>query len=459
MDLGQLSFKQLPPSKEKITDPKEIAKVYTRWRWRMFIGMYLGYMVFYFTRKNIAPALPLFGEKLALDIVQLGILSTVFYIVYGIGKFVSGLLADRSNIRTFMAFGLLCASIIHLFYGYLTSLYALVFFWGLNGAFQSMGFPPVAKALVHWFCPNERATKWALWSSSHTAGTFGIGILIAWILSMYSKGLLDWRAIFYIPGAIGVVTSLVMLVMLRDRPVSMGLPPIDKYKNVSYPVEKTKEDVSHCKILKKYVFTNPYLWALCFSYIFVYLIRFGTLDWATKFMYDVKGISEVKVALFWSLMPLGGIAGGIVAGYLADKVWGGRCAPCNVLYLILLIFSIWGFYVYAGPDNYFATGFYLLAIGFFVDGPQVLVGGVQVSRITVKEAVATACGLSGWFGYIGAAFSGVGLAYITKVYGWGGMYGACMISCVIAGGLMAITWNKEKEDHYNHKKKHAKCCS
>jgi len=34
-----------------------------------------------------------------------------------------------------------------------------------------------------------------------------------------------------------------------------------------------------------------------------------------------------------------------------------------------------------------------------------------------------------------------------------------MISCVIAGGLMAITWNKEKEDHYNHKKKHAKCCS
>jgi len=458
MNLGQLRFKEIPPAKEQIQDPKEIAKTYTRWRWRMFIGMYLGYMVFYFTRKNIAAALPLFSEKLGLDIIQLGILGTIFYVVYGVGKFVSGLLADKSNVRVFMAFGLLCASIIHLFYGYLTSLYTLMFFWGLNGAFQSMGFPPVAKALVHWFSPSERATKWTLWSSSHTAGTFCIGILIAWLLSLYSKGLLDWRAIFYIPGMIGVITSLVLLVMLRDRPVSLGLPPIEKYKNSSLPVEKEKTEVSHWFILKKYVFKNPYLWALCFSYIFVYIVRFGTLDWATKFMYDVRGISAVKVAFFWSLMPLGGIFGGIVAGFLADKIWHGRCAPINIVYFVFLIFCIWGFYKYAGPNHYLLTGFFLLAIGFFVDGPQNLIGGVQVSRITVKEAVATACGLSGWFGYIGAAISGVGLAWVTENYGWGGMYASCILSCIIAAGLMAITWNKEKEDTKNYRNRERTCC-
>ena len=106
----------------------------------MFLGMYIGYTIFYFTRKNISPALPLISDKLDIDLVQLGILSSVFYVVYGIGKFISGLFADRANIRMFMAIGLFLASFIHLFIGFLDSLFLIVFFWGLNGAFQSYGF-------------------------------------------------------------------------------------------------------------------------------------------------------------------------------------------------------------------------------------------------------------------------------------------------------------------------------
>ena len=124
-------FKQIPPSIDKVSD-ELIPKKFKYWRWRMFIGMYLGYTIFYFTRKNISPALPLISDKLDIDIIQLGILSSVFYIVYGIGKFISGMFADRANIRMFMAIGLFLASIIHLFIGFLDSLYFIVFIWGLN---------------------------------------------------------------------------------------------------------------------------------------------------------------------------------------------------------------------------------------------------------------------------------------------------------------------------------------
>ena len=71
-------------------------------------------------------------KNLDIDLVQLGILSSVFYVVYGIGKFISGLFADRANIRMFMAIGLFLASIIHLFIGFLDSLFLIVFFWGLT---------------------------------------------------------------------------------------------------------------------------------------------------------------------------------------------------------------------------------------------------------------------------------------------------------------------------------------
>ena len=434
---------QVLPSKDKIPEHL-VSKKYKHWRRRMFIGMYIGYTIFYFTRKNISPALPLISEKLDIDIIQLGILSSVFYVVYGIGKFISGLLADRANIRMFMAIGLFLASLIHLFIGFLDSLYLIVFFWGLNGAFQSMGFPPIAKGLVHWFSPRERATKWTILSSSHTAGTFGIGLLVAGIINLYNKGVVGWEAVFYVPGIIGCLTAIFLFITLRDRPVSLGLPPIEDHKNERPIVELIEKSKSHWELLKKHIFTNKYIWLLSLANMFIYIIRFGTLDWATIFLYDIKGIDQVQVAIFWTLMPLAGIPGGIVAGYLADKFWNGRCVPINVIYLVLLTFSIVVFYFYSGPNNIILTGVFLLLIGFLIDGPQNLISGVQASRVTVKQAISAACGMTGFFGYVGATFSGIGLAYITESFGWMAMYGVCALSSVLCLILVLMTYKKEK---------------
>jgi len=434
---------QVLPSKDKIPEHL-VSKKYKHWRWRMFIGMYIGYTIFYFTRKNISPALPLISEKLDIDIIQLGILSSVFYVVYGIGKFISGLLADRANIRMFMAIGLFLASLIHLFIGFLDSLYLIVFFWGLNGAFQSMGFPPIAKGLVHWFSPRERATKWTILSSSHTAGTFGVGLLVAGIINLYNKGVVGWEAVFYVPGIIGCLTAIFLFITLRDRPVSLGLPPIEDHKNERPIVELIEKSKSHWELLKKHIFTNKYIWLLSLANMFIYIIRFGTLDWATIFLYDIKGIDQVQVAIFWTLMPLAGIPGGIVAGYLADKFWNGRCVPINVIYLVLLTFSIVVFYFYSGPNNIILTGVFLLLIGFLIDGPQNLISGVQASRVTVKQAISAACGMTGFFGYVGATFSGIGLAYITESFGWMAMYGVCALSSVLCLILVLMTYKKEK---------------
>ena len=436
------SLKQIEPAKNKIPEDL-IPKTFKQYRWRMFIGMYIGYTMFYFTRKNISPALPLISDKLHIDLIQLGILSSVFYIVYGVGKFISGMIADRANIRTFMAIGLFSASIIHLFIGYLNSLYLVVFFWGLNGAFQSMGFPPIAKGIVHWFSPNERATKWTILSSSHTAGTFGVGLLVAAIINLYNKGIVGWEAIFYVPGIMGCITAIYLFISLRDRPVSLGLPTIEEYRNDRPVVELTESNYTHWEILKKYIFTNRYMWLLSFANMFVYIIRFGTLDWSAKFLYDIKGIGQVSVAMLWTLIPLAGIPGGIVAGYLADRFWNGRCTPINVIYLTLLTFSIIGFYMFSGPNNIFLTGLFLLLMGFLIDGPQNLISGVQASRVTVKEAISAACGMTGFFGYVGATFSGIGLAYIIQEFGWKGMYATCAIASVCCIVLVMMTWKKE----------------
>ena len=434
-------FRPLPPA-PRIEDPDQVNKMYKYWRIRTFLALYIGYCGFYLTRKNISPALHVFSEELGIGMIDLGIIAATFSVTYGVGKLFCGILADKANVRSFMAIGLLLSGVINLFYGFLTSLWALAFFWGINGFCQATGYPPVAKSLVYWFSPRERAKIWSWWSSSHTAGTFAAGALVALLLKYCS----DWRSVFYVPGFFGVVIAVYIFWSLRDKPDSVGLPPIEEFKNDVIPVTLDKKtDVSQWTILKKYVFTNPYVWYLSLALCFVYFVRFGTLDWATKFLYDARGINKVDVVWLWNLMPLFGMPGGIIAGYLATKFFKGRCAPITIFYLLVLALCTYGYYLFAGANHMVLTCIFVAAIGFFVDGPQVLIGGVMLSRVTAQESAAAAAGFSGFWSYIlgTAVGANLGAAFLVEQYGWGGMYAACIACAVAAIIFVALCWKKE----------------
>ena len=63
------------------------------------IGMMIGYAIFYFCRKNFSMAMPYFLSDMGYTKTDLGIILTLFSIVYGVSKFCNGILADRSNAR------------------------------------------------------------------------------------------------------------------------------------------------------------------------------------------------------------------------------------------------------------------------------------------------------------------------------------------------------------------------
>ncbi len=421
--------------------PENLNKTYKYWRLRTFIALYIGYASFYLTRKNISPALHVFSDELGIGMVDLGAIAATFSVTYGIGKMLCGFLADKANIRLFMALGLLLSSVINLFYASLGSLWALSFFWGLNGVFQSAGYPPVAKALVYWFSPSERAQKWSWWSSSQTAGTFAAGALVA-ILLKYSP---DWKSVFYLPGFLGIIVSCGIFWALRDTPASVGLPPVEEYKKDFVQLKEKRSDTGQWAILKKYVFKNPCVWYLSLALSFVYFVRFGTLDWVTKFLYDARGIDKIKVVWLWNLMPLLGVPGGITAGTLVSRFFNGRCAPIAAFYLLVLAGCVYGYYVFAGEEHLVLTCLFIAAIGFFVDGPLVLIGGVMLSRVTAKESAAAAAGFSGFWAYIfgTAVGANLGAAFIVEKYGWKGLYAACVFCCFAAMFFVVLCWKKE----------------
>ena len=133
-----LQFLKAPADAPLMSDKREIDACYRYWRRHILLTIWLGYALFYFTRKSFNAAMPEILATGVLSRSDIGLLATLFYITYGLSKFVSGIVSDRSNARYFMGIGLIATGIINILFGFSTSLWAFAVLWVLN-AFSRVG--------------------------------------------------------------------------------------------------------------------------------------------------------------------------------------------------------------------------------------------------------------------------------------------------------------------------------
>ena len=112
------------PEIPAIQDQEVVKSSYKYWRIRILYSTLIGYALYYFTRKSFTFAMPSMLDQ-GFDLIQLGMLGSILSITYGISKFVSGVLGDRSNPRYFMAFGLMATGICNICFG-LSTIWALL---------------------------------------------------------------------------------------------------------------------------------------------------------------------------------------------------------------------------------------------------------------------------------------------------------------------------------------------
>jgi glycerol-3-phosphate transporter len=432
------SFLKVQPPAPRIQEVNEIKKVYRHWRIRTMYGMFIGYAVFYFCRKNLSAATPAIIQELGYSKMQIGTIWSLLYLSYGVSKFANGILGDRSNPRYFMAIGLVLSALTNIFFGMSSSLWVLGLFWVLNGWFQGMGWPPCARLLTQWYSPNEIGTKWAIWNTAHQVGGGLILIMGGWLTQAYG-----WRSSFYVPAVIAIVVSLFLVNRLRDTPESLGLPSIEEYRN-DYPVHDAGAlDQGHAvkDILFKKVLSNRQIWFLAWANFFVYLVRYGAMDWAPTFLVEVKHSTVANAAMKAAGFEFLGIAGAVLAGWASDRFFAGRRSLVNIIYMLLLAFAVLEFW-WIPPGHPVLDVVALSAVGFLVYGPQMLVG-VCAADIAGKQAAATATGFTGLLGYIGSIVSGAGTGWVVDHYGWNGGF----IFFVVAALLGSLCFVATREPH------------
>lgn len=75
----------------------EQTKRFKYWQTRTIVATMIGYALFYFVRKNFSLAHAGLEADLGISKTSLGIFLTLNGVVYGLSRFVNGILADRMN--------------------------------------------------------------------------------------------------------------------------------------------------------------------------------------------------------------------------------------------------------------------------------------------------------------------------------------------------------------------------
>ncbi len=421
-----------------IIDQPSITKDYRYWRTRVMYSTIIGYATFYLVRLNFPIAIPAIGHEFGYSKTQLGIIITVFSIIYGCGKFINGYLSDRSNAKHFITTGLVVSAIANVFMGFSTGLLFFGVFWAINAWFQSMAWPPIARLLTHWYCPKELGTKWGLWNSSHQIGGATIFILGGYLVENYS-----WQYAFFVPAAIAFVVSVFLYNRMCDTPKSLGLPSVEVYKGyVEKESDIQEETLSNRDLIQK-VLRNKLLWYVCLGNMCLYVVRLGVFNWAPTFLQEMKGSPFFTSAWQSAALEIAGMFGGIAAGWVSDKIFHGRRGPVSVLYMISLVLVL--VFLWQAPEgNIFLNTVTMMAVGFFVYGPQVL-AGVAAADFASKKAAGLATGLTGTFGYLGGAISGVGIGLVADHWGWNGGFIFFIVSAMLGVFFFALTWGNRSK--------------
>lgn len=433
-----------PASHVKELPADRIDPEYKKLRLKVFLGIFIGYAGYYLVRKNFSLVMPdLVAQGYSKG--DLGLALSGVSIAYGLSKFLMGNVSDRSNARTFLSVGLLFSACTMILMGLIpvatSSIVIMFILLFLNGWFQGMGWPPCGRVMVHWFSTKERGTKMSIWNVAHNVGGGLVGPIAIIAIALFT----DWQSKLYFPGFVALFFALAAYLLIRDTPQSCGLPPIEKYKN-DYPVDYSDEherEFSAKRIFFDYVFNNRVLWYIAFANVFVYLVRYGILDWAPTYLQEAKGFSVKEAGWAYFAYEYAGIPGTLLCGWISDKVFKGRRAPAIIIYMVLVLIAVIVYWKNP-PGNIAIDNIALIVIGFLIYGPVMLIG-VQALDLVPKKAAGTAAGLTGLFGYLGGAlFANIAIGYIVDLWGWDGGFEVLVAACLLSIFFTALTWNREK---------------
>ncbi|KAL7587553.1 hypothetical protein Lser_V15G40864 [Lactuca serriola] len=392
---------------------------------------------------------------------KLGEIDVAFLAVYSLGMYVAGHLGDTLDLRLFLTTGMIGSGIFVALFGmgYFWDVHHFWYFLGMQmvaGLFQATGWPSVVAVIGNWFGKRRRGLIMGIWNAHTSVGNISGSLLAASVLDY------GWGWCFILPAAFIVAAGVMVFLFLAAYPEDVGfLDPSDSSPNARGSIhddnmmweEGTSNDeeapIPHIHSVNRrgVGFVGacfipgviPFALCLFFSKLVAYTFLFWLPFYLSQTEIGGERLSVKSAGNLSTLFDVGGIFGGILAGYISDRLKARATTAATFMYV-----AIPSMLLYRTYGNISKTMNIILMIiaGLFINGPYALITtavsadlGTHSSLKGDSRALATVTAIIDGTGSIGAALGPL-LTGFLSTKGWDAVFAMLMIGACIAGLLL-----------------------
>jgi nitrate/nitrite transporter NarK len=345
--------------------------------------------------------LSLVKTDLTLSYTESGALTSIYFIGYALGQIPWGTMADKIGSKKVMISSVLGIAISTIIFSFATGFWTAALarlFAGLLGAGV---FVPGVKLVSDWFPIEERGTALGILSIGGS-----LGLISSSTLSPRVATIIGWRTTIMGIGLLGLVSTMVMWLTLKDKSSS----------------EKKIE-----KKIMKDILIDKSFWALGAVQIARLGANYVYIAWLPLLLHEEFGMSVVTAGTVFSLFNVAGMISNPLGGFFSDRV--GEKMVLLVSFLILSGVSFGFTFVKGGFPIYLVV----IIIGWFINfvrSPSFAL----IPRLYGVERAGRVSGIQNTFASIGALIFPFLIGYIKDITDsyWMGWVALALILGVVA---------------------------
>lgn len=372
----------------------------------------------YADRATLSMAAPAIRHDLAMDAVTMGYTFSAFGWSYAALQVPGGWTLDKFGSRLVYGCGLFLWSFFTLLQGmtgFIAGLSAFAMLFGLRflmGAAEAPAFPANSRITAMWFPTHERGFASAIFNSAQYFALAAFNPFMGWLLVTFG-----WRHVFFTMGIVGMMMALVWFKVIRDPKHHTGVnqAELDYIQSGGglANVGDMKMEIKWSYVRE--LITNRMLLGVYLGQFCLNTITWFFLTWFPTYLVQAKGMSILKVGIIAAIPAIAGFAGGLLGGYVSDRLlvrgWtltAARKTPI-IIGLILSGSIIMANYVTA---EWVVIG--VMSLAFFSKGFGAL-GWVVVSDTSPKEMLGLSGGIFNFAGNIASIVTPIVIGYIINV--------------------------------------------
>ena len=413
---------------------------YRRRRLRNWFPLGLTYATFYTARYNLNVASTELMSRFHLSKGQFGIIATSGFWTYALAVMFNGPLTDRFGGRRAILVAALgtaavnaCVGLLFL-NGWATKiLVGMSLLYAVNQYFQSFGALSIVKINAPWFHVRERGVFGGIFGIMISSGYFLAMTVGGWILAS-----LPWYCVFLIPSAAVLTMFLVDRALVVDTPGDAGFSQFHTGDASSDDADLGKP-IDHAYLVSR-VFSNRVILTLIAAEFCTGFVRQGLLLWFVPFLKEVHHVTHGSTLFSVATggITAGGIAGGLLCGWMSDRLFQSRRPPVAFVFYLGQIASLLALHFAASAS---AASW---LIGFncvWIFGVHGMLSGTASMDFGGTKAAATVTGLLDGVQYVASGLTGFLLGALLDKFGWSAWTLMIVPFSGIGACLMLTLWN------------------